>query len=332
MAFNLKTKKSLNLAGSFLFLLLIAALLIIAACVGLTKTYGWFAQNETVFGNGMSVKANSDLFELAVPLSSQQLTAFSDQSALVTYVSTNEDIYHVSETDFQHQGLLCAMNDEKSGSNDHELKPGDFGTISFDIVPKVSGDLELEINFDFKAFSASGYPEVLTEIPANSDAYQLLQGHMLFFRTRSPAPGSTVEYYYSDRIDGTIYFNTADNVGIIVNGETHYRVTIYWIWPYTFAQMVFPENDYRLHSHTVCNDTEDREELIDHIIDNKDLYFYDYQGNDLDTDFTTEADAGTYFLELSEAYNNADQVIGDSVKYLVTLVRVSPANQTPVTP
>ena len=128
-------------------------------------------------------------------------------------------------------------------------------------------------------------------------------------------------------------------------------VTIYWIWPNTFSQMMLDnghknlgEQDLAMFSSSQTADAETgktpREELIDYICANN-SYFFE-STNSIFSD-TTDENTGEVItasskiqaqiqalsqnpdniIALGNGYNNADQIIGENVQILFAEIKVS---------
>ncbi|MBR6918173.1 MAG: hypothetical protein IKN38_08320 [Clostridia bacterium] len=316
-------KKKLKLFGSFLSLAVIAIAVILSAGFVFNKALGWFSTNKRVRGKDSVVRIKSESFELAVPLQSQKLTAFDTDEAIIDYLTTTGGYEFLEETSDPHSAIFCRLSNDTPGSTDREVKPGDYGTISFDLVPKDIDNIVVDFEFTMRGYYNNN--NSIVELPENSDAFKLMQGHLLLFKTRTQITGKSA-YYYSDRIEGDLLYDTAEHSAdiVTVNGETHYRINLYWIWPETLSQMIFDSTNPKLTTLPMFDSAAERADLLDFILDNKDKIFYQYPGVDLDTDFQSLADADTNYLDLSDGYNNADQLIGESARYFVVEINANP--------
>lgn len=368
-----KKKRYLILAASFLALVLILSAVVMAVGYMLHRSFGWFAANESVTGSNMSVKSFGDLFEIAAvkvtgnadaAKNIEQRSGLTAPSpggnSILDYLKADggydvlyEDTYGpndnvVNITSSSDTAIFFRFSNENTGGQ--EIKPGDYGKLSFDIVPKVDYDLDLSISFEARGVKVT-YNDVnnrlvpvytfLDEIADPTDdetaAIDLLKGHILFFMDRELIAGTT-EYHYMDHLTtGTFTYSTADHTPItdVGDGRDHYRIEVYWIWPSTYSQIVFEEGDARLFgTHALFADDpavpdpldpSDRQQMIDFmevygsIADGDVKYFFHNCSLDFDQD-----EKSNKYIEYSDGYNNADQLIGDNVHYIVAAVSVDP--------
>ncbi|MBQ7671139.1 MAG: hypothetical protein IJS45_10545 [Clostridia bacterium] len=368
-----KKKKYLILAAGFLALVLILSAVVMAVGYMLHRSFGWFAANESVSGTDMSVHSTGDLFEIAAVKVTGNATAaknIEQRSGLTApsqggnnvldylkaeggYDVLYEDTYGptdniVNITNNSDTAIFFRFSNENTGGQ--EIKPGDFGKLSFDIVPKVDYDLNLSITFEARGIKVTSnevnnqlvpvytfLDEIAVPTEDETAAMDLLKGHILFFMGREQIAG-TAEYHYSDHLtSGTFTYNTGDNTPItdVGDGRDHYRIEVYWIWPSTYSQIVFEEGDERLYGAHALFDNEpavpdpldpsERQEMLDFmedygsIADGEENYFFHNCALGFDQD-----EKSTKYIEYSDGYNNADQIIGDNVHYIVAAVTVDP--------
>ena len=354
-------KKTLIFVGSFLSLAVLMIALVLAVGYIFFRSYGWFAAGEDVRATGMGVKTQTELFELAVvndtTIPYDQHSPYTTNDLQIDYLEA-EGYELIDETSASHMQLFFRLSNEKPtadvSEDENAFSPGDYGTVSFDIVPKIAGDFTFYIDLTqigLKVVRLQNATETLEEVDDTDGATDFLKGHILFFRDRDRVDPANSDaalgkgYHYRNLIsDHLIEYalseHTADRV--TVNGELHYRVTFYWVWPSTFAQIAFPEGDVRLHSHALFGvqagsnnaaeaaaATAARAELMEYIADNNGLFFKDLAAGA----YTNAGDENTHYVELSDGYNNADQVIGEEVSYYVLKADVSiDPPETPAAP
>ncbi|MBO4453285.1 MAG: hypothetical protein J5793_05065 [Clostridia bacterium] len=336
---NIRNK--LGLAGSFISLVAIFTAVILAAGYMINRSYGWFASGTEVTGSGMGVTMNGDMFELAVVADPNQRTSYpfeENGTGILNFLSetSNGGYKKINETGAEGAALFCRFVNEKSGAADESIKPGDFGVISFDIIP-LNAATRFNISIDVcgakKDEDDGTYHLVLTG--DSDDAERFLRGHIMMFLDRIPITG-TNEYYYQDFIEeGGFVFDITNETPVYVTGDSraHYRVTFYWIWPSTFAQIAYREGDFRLHTHSLFGNTAAQNAQRDAILAYIEEHGSDAPGSEENRFFyecavTYVAGTGMedlYYVALSDGYNNADQVIGDTIKYFITRLHVSPA-------
>ena len=298
-------KKYRVLIGSGISLFLVLTALTLAVGFFFNRTLGWFSMNTNLDVNGMAVKTSGTVFELAVVGEQDDLLDPEDdiESAVIAHMEEHGSM-NVTQTGTDANGLLCRLDKEAPITEDEGISPGAFGTISFDIIPKADNLSSIVFTVGFHGIDATN-----NEVPANSDPIRLASGHILIFESRSAIPDSS-EYYYSDMVDGTYTYTFPNNY----TANTHYTVTLYWIWPMNFGQMVLTEGDVRINLHPIFADSDStsRDAFEDFLIDNNSRVFYN-----ITTSFTGLG--GSFDLDyhdLGNGYNNADQEIGENIRYI----------------
>ena len=165
------------------------------------------------------------------------------------------------------------------------------------------------------------------KIQNKKDALEYLNGHILFFAKYDETTG-----YYSDFLGtgqnisfGDCYnasgekYSSTGSVVSVTKGDK-YPVTIYWKWANTFEQMVFdsnsPNKDEPLFAVT---GTTDRNRMYEYLED--ETHNKVFKGvNNLTTKLNTikgGTNIDTTLKALSDAYNNADQLIGNEIDYIL---------------
>ena len=325
------TKQKLKMIGMIAAMVIIAAVLFTALYLILNRSYGWFASNEQVDGENMKVKADHDIYELAV--SGTQVTTYPAGDPILTFLADNGNYQNIAQTDNGNFNLVCTLYDERAGDDPLFVSPGSYGSVSFDVVPK-RGHVKLQFDMvmqgvGIRTVDNNGVNEEELYYITDPDLINYLHGHILFFSERTPVSAGSTIYRYSGVMPTSFVYDTAEHASDrhVVNGEDHYTVTFYWIWPQMISSIILPETDSRLRTHTVFSDSTEREEFKEFIEENNELFFYYPAG---ETSYTyvapanmtdpAPADTGNengYYVEFIEGYNNADQLIGDTVRYLI---------------
>lgn len=309
-------------------------------------SYGWFAKNETVSGENMQVSAQDEsFFELAVRQRGaaagdalDQRTPYADDSLIIQILGYDEygGYEKRNMTDNEHASIFCHLVNENPHEEDSEdLAPGAYGYISFDIVLSegYDGSFDIDLSFLPLGLTAGGVPspivdpdetdpDVIAEQEALlSEIRDLLSGHVLFYAGRSSLVNGG--YYYSDRLtDDSFVFDLPASPDYTENGKNHYTVNIYWIWPSTFGQLALQNGDERVHVHSVYNDETERGEMLGYISSNPSKFFRGLAGGNPFQGSGGRSWEDLNFIALSEAYNRADQSIGDNTQYLIVCIDV----------
>ncbi|MBO4692771.1 MAG: hypothetical protein J5659_00040 [Clostridia bacterium] len=319
---NLTKKQKRFLFGKSMSLTALALLIILTVVVGSIISLGWFANRDTADANGVSVTAKEERFELAV--SGEQVLPFANDSTIITYLNSvaGGSYEKRASTEREHTSILCRVINEKphiAGSD--ELAPGAFGRISFDIVLQAGDPVrDYEISLDYLPLDlVAGVPQAVDNADID-DLKDLISGHILLFNTRSALINGG--YYYSDRITNKRFvFSPSEHTPSVESDGIHYTVEFYFIWPATFAQLALKQDSPKLHLHPVFQTEALRLEMLNYIIENQDEFFRNLgQG----INFSAESFEETFFVELSDGYNTADQFIGDKAHFLVICSTVNP--------
>ena len=173
-------------------------------------------------------------------------------------------------------------------------------------------------------------------IAKNQKAINLLNGHMLFYETKTTLTGTTdTNEYYSKRIDLDSGFTRTFNVTDAMVGA-ELPVVIYWIWPNTFSQIEYENGNANLidpamfslnqPAYTLPDNSAvtPRTELLSHITSHPERFF-----DSTTISGKTAAELSTMLslsnpddiITLSNGYNNADQIIGETVKLLLVEIK-----------
>lgn len=305
MLFN----KSMSLTG-------LALLIVLSIVICSVISLGWFGNNTSgTTATGMQATAKEDHFELAV--SGSQALPYDNSSPIVTYLNSNEggNYYKLASTDRSNTSILCHVTNENPhilGSE--EIAPGAYGQISFDIVTDVGAPLvNYDISLEFLPFGKVGNTPVPVSNLIIDDIKEVLNGHFLIFSSRSVLINGG--YYYSDRIEGKNFvFDPSEHTPVTRADGVHYTVNLYWIWPGTFAQLALASTSPKLHAHPVFQTELERQDILDYIALNRSEFFLNVSPS---INFSRAGFEEYYFVELSEEYNNADQLIGDNANILV---------------
>jgi hypothetical protein len=206
-------------------------------------------------------------------------------------------------------------NNKLQDEEDEGISPGTSGELTFYVIPNQGGNLTLDFTLNLSLYN---YNKQLI----NGTINQLFAGHLMFFESKSD------EGIYSDWIEDGTFTKTFTEA---VAGKA-YPVTIYWVWPYVFGQLLLPKGSPNLPGDIVLFDDAVREKLETNMINSISgtnsstdrLYFYSNVTIN-DTEITSEIiesiHSGTYtapnYTRLSQYYNYADQYIGDNVTYIL---------------
>jgi hypothetical protein len=229
------------------------------------------------------------------------------------------------------------------------ISPGSSGELTFYVIPKQKDELTVQFTLELEAYTeVDQNTKDAIEVTLTSDttlgkdnqtwikqvdeehaALKLLEGHLMFFKTRTGSEESG--YYYSDQLFDWSFERTL-TAEELEAGEP-VEITIYWAWPYVLGQAILPTSAYQLNGTTLFDTTSEdanapRKLLYNQMIKYPTFYFYDATDTELtglsvatlskiyDADYTQEE-----YSKISRYYNAADQYIGDNIRYI--FVRLS---------
>ena len=290
---------------------LVSGLFVLAAIVAIFACLAWFAANNRVSATGSTIGAKADRYTL---------TAEGESGAHVGYYERSERtpeekhaIDGLDTNDAMTVTLGSNLNNESAGS----LYPGARGKITLTVKPLVDDLNGVTINLS-RVLKATGIGvvgdgEALT--PAAQTLLGLVKGHVLFFT-------SCENGYYSGRvIDSKIEIPKGDfcKKGSSETTESK-EVSLYWVWPEYFQNFVLTGNtNYYKNLFVEAGDgTTDYGSLQADMNKNKANYFFGTAGGTAAANAPEVSDtmSSSNAAICSALYNNADEQIGDKVKYI----------------
>ena len=304
----------------FISLIFLIVLIVLMIVILFNHAFGWFFITNDLHAEHMEITTDFDTFEVAV--SGGQVSPYAIDSPLAAYLRTNEGIEKANSTDITNGpvSILCNfVNENPYEEGSADIGPGSYGVISFDIVAKGSYSGSFNITLDTLAYGISGGSPQAVAAADEDVLYPLISGHILLFESRgSRASGG---YYYYDRIeDDRLFYDVSDHSPTVLSDGRHYTVNIYWIWPATFAQFALAEDNPKLHLNSVFHSESERLDMLDYISDNRSRFFRNLSPA---VDFTASGFEDTYFVELSDGYNNGDQFIGEKSHFVILRATVT---------
>lgn len=294
---------------------LVSGLFVLAAIVAIFACLAWFAANNRVSATGSTIGAKADRYTLTA-------AGEGESGAHVGYYErserTPEEKYAIDgldTTDAMTVTLGSNLNNESAGS----LYPGARGKIEFTVKPHTDnlGDITINLSRILKA-KGNIYGEADGNLSDDaSTLLSLVKGHLLFFT-------SCKNGYYSDRVvDSKIEIHKSE---FCENGDvtkpTNKPVTInlYWVWPEYFQNFVLTGNtNYYKNLFAAAGDAKsDYGALQADMNAHKANYFYG-TANSVEAANAPAVSADMSFSDTaicSALYNNADEQIGNKVKYI----------------
>ena len=186
--------------------------------------------------------------------------------------------------------------------------PGARGKFEFYLIPQVSGLTTVQLQLEVLPYKNEDRGGKLGAVPITDETLvNLLKGHLLLFTALDDNTG------YSGWI-GVEHTITVGKEGTYLTKDMPYKVTVYWIWPKQYRNLIYDKYTTRGDLFGSTENNTDYNNLIDYINANKNNFFYPKDScNDLTTSnqmTQAEFDRGVI------AYNAADEYIGTRVDYL----------------
>lgn len=289
---------------------LVSGLFVLAAIVAIFACLAWFAANNRVSATGSTIGAKAGRYTLTA-------AGEGESGAHVGYYERSERtpeekpaIDGLDTTDAMTVTLESNLNNESAGS----LYPGARGKITFTVKPLVDDLNGVTINLS-RVLKVTGNVVVEDGKTLTSDAQTLLglaKGHLLFFT-------SCQNGYYSGRVvDSKIRIDKSEfcKKGSSETTESK-EVSLYWVWPEYFQNFVLTGNtNYYKNLFAAVDDN--YVTLQADMNDNKTNYFFGMAGDKEAANapaVSASMTSGNTAI-CSALYNNADEQIGDKVKYI----------------
>lgn len=330
-----------------LFMALSALVVMVGFCIA------WFASNHRVNATGMNIEAaNAQDFQLA--------SKGKRQEAEQKYLK-NEDSQNILNNGTAYlknsDGKMIAASDDTNNTeiyyagftnlawrldDDVTLMPGTSGSMTFYIIPRKENLTSANLTFTLKAYEDDKKTGVAA-VSKDNQLQNLVMGHILFFRNRD-ADGSYAGWIAPDENGSYLTGNSEYSFTVTPENKTTfekdkpYPVTLYWIWPNYIRNYIYTNQNGSLFTNP---DSSDYKNLL------KFLNKENFQNNEAEQKYSkifyVKPDSGAtsakdstggngnqinsnitdaVLNECNEAYNNADQYIGENARYLYVDVTV----------
>lgn len=236
----------------------------------------------------------------------QELPQF--QIGTTTITGSDNIEYIVGDADGISLMVNSTSNVKNTTQNDY-VGPGSKGEMTFYVIPTVAGENQVTITVSLAAYGLSepNNGEVTAQLVNNGQLSKILYGHILLFQ------GKDAQGNYVNQIepalgeDGTIRFTFTKKDNWVINQPI--EITLYWIWPYRFENLVYPGQP-----DSVFKTSGDAQTgFLKWVNQHKDYIAYTNES-------LNDANAGmsnSDFSKWSSGYNRGDQLIGDTVAYFV---------------
>lgn len=217
-------------------------------------------------------------------------------------------------------GISLMVNPTSNVNNTTQnayVGPGSKGQMTFYIIPTIAGENQVNITVSLAAYGLSkpNNNEVTAQLIDSSESNEkfrnILCGHILLFQ------GKDAQGNYVNQIkpalgeDGSIRFTFTKEDNWVIDQPI--EITLYWIWPYRFENLVYPGQP-----DSVFQTSGDAQTgFLTWVNQNKD--YIAYPSNEL-VDASADM-SNADFAKWSSGYNRGDQLIGDNVAYFIWTIR-----------
>ena len=313
----------------------------------------WFVSNHRVNATGMNIEAaNAQDFQLASKGKRQEAEQKYLKNEDSQNILNNGTAYLINS-----DGKMIAASDDTNNTeiyyagftnlawrldDDVTLMPGASGSMTFYISPRKENLTSANLTFTLKAYS-DDKKTGLAVISKDNQLQNLVMGHILFFRNWE-ADGSYAGWIAPDENGSYLMANSEYSFTVTPENKTTfekdkpYRVTLYWVWPNYIRNYIYTNQNGSLFTNP---DSSDYKNLL------KFLNKENFQNNEAEQKYSkifyAKPDSGAtsakdstsgngnqinsnitdaVLNECNEAYNNADQYIGENTRYLYVDVTV----------
>ena len=297
-----------RLYKTIFMLTITSTLFFITLFLFLSITFGWFASNQEASATGMAVVLSSDNYDVYV-----EKTEKYDQ------IKNGEEVYegigifkqalielgksfNTTNNLYTSNLLALELDNEVKHDNVYHLVPGSYGSFTLYIKPNVDTDFIVSLSIELSGYK-KGYDEddnITVFIPEDDDKYDLaldmLKGHIMFFGGRTKSGGVVTKY--TNFFEHTITYNTSGKSKVTVDGEEYYKLVVYWEWPLLYSDII---DNIRSSGDTTKKFPP---EVGTYVSAHPDYYL----ASNIDSDDIDD---------LSDGYNDGDQLIGDNIHFLV---------------
>ena len=321
----------------------VASLILFSGIILVFASIAWFTMNKEVGTGGMSIKSQSSLFELRTTGSSgiyddyitrvdAEYTDDSEtgsNSKIIWQLTKGNTDSTVTQGNINnlYLGSGTPSADEmkefkKLESSKYGLSPGDYGTLSFIIVPKVDS-VDTTVKVSVKCYKTEYYLSG-EDIGYQKDVFEPMDDEDADEAKAIQFTNTHIMFFYKDS-SNHLHMLTDDGFDELSITENR-NVTLYWVWPEKLKNI--------LELNVAGLDTTGATELRAYMLKNPELFLAKnsedsstvFDGIKLSED-ATESDiqakatailaTNTSYNPWGARYNNADQIIGDYVGYIM---------------
>lgn len=291
-----------------------------AAVALLTVSAAWFAANSRVQSGGAAVGVRQEeRLKLAgegdrlspeltyLKENGRNLLTAGEKFTVSSYVdaATGQTVTPAAELTL-YDGTAWRLVPE---SGAQELQPGAQGRLELYIIPRQAGLTTLTLQLraaPYRLETDDGGQPVAREITEDSTLLRLLEGHLLFFRSRDDQRGCSGRIAPGEPLTLTL------PEGAAFQEDTAYKVTVYWVWPHQLRNYLLTDTALG----DLCTDGETHQELVRFVNGQTNpatsRLFYDPGQAALPPEGAVEENIAGWRV----FYDRADQYIGSRAQFL----------------
>lgn len=286
----------------------------VLAFILIAVSLAWFTIDKALDLDSFGMKSVDSPFELKTVGSADALQVDILDSNDYSKVSDDSNI-----TSDENNKIYWLFDDESGMKNG--INPGSHGKLTFYVVPKQSGELEIKFKLGItgyvekKSGDSISYEKVTDEYVTS-----FLNGHIMFFENYDEN-----NHRYFDFLSDETFTRTFKDCKADVPQE----VNVYWVWPNTLGQILMKSTDENLTEKNVLFDDDSKERSIfaEYIKGNISLFLSgdaDKEQNKTVIEKILNGDkySTAQLSSLSSMYNDADEKIGTKVQYILVELNV----------
>lgn len=290
----------------------------VLAFILIAVSLAWFTLDKALDLDSFGMTSVDSPFELMTEGSQDGLQDKILDSKEYSNSTVNEDSNVTSE---KYSKIYWLMNDESNMKNQSAdsagINPGTSGKLTFYVVPKQSGRLDIKFKLNITGYTESGTGDNTTYAPVkDEDINNYVNGHIMFFENYDGTKKT-----YSKFLHNETFERTFDDCKV----DEPIAVDIYWVWPNTLGQILLKSSDSNLSENNVLfgDNSDERTDFAKYIIDNASKFFKsddhisEDNKNAIINMLTGKSYNASQLAALSSLYNNADEAIGTSVNDLL---------------
>ena len=286
----------------------------VLAFILIAVSLAWFTIDKALDLDSFGMKSVDSPFELKTVGSADTLQANILDSNDYSKVSDDSNI-----TSDENNRIYWLLDDESGMKNG--INPGSHGKLTFYVVPKQSGELEIKFKLGITGYVEKKSGDSISyEKVTDENVTSFLNGHIMFFEKYDEN-----NHRYSDFLSDETFTRTFKDCKADVPQE----VNVYWVWPNTLGQILMKSTDENLTEKNVLFDDDSKERLTfaEYIKANISLFL----SGDADKEQTKtviekilngDKYSTAQLSSLSSMYNDADEKIGTKVQYILVELNV----------